>query len=140
MFSLGRENTGSIAKWWRNIDKEILFLFVFLFLLGLFFSFSSTSSVVAEKMHKQTYFFFMRHLIFVSISLFLLLAISIQDKNKLINFLPYLFFISLFLLFLTPLFGVEVKGSKRWSPLCVQLRLPEVFVVGHQDHFGDPIG
>tara|TARA_Y100000590_G_scaffold99204_1_gene112861 strand:+ start:449 stop:1594 length:1146 start_codon:yes stop_codon:yes gene_type:complete len=117
MFNFSRENTSATAKWWRNIDKEILFLFIFLFLLGLFFSFSSTSSVVAEKMNKQTYFFFAKHLIFVSISLFLLVAISIQDKRKLINFLPYLFLISLLLLFLTPLFGIEVKGSKRWMEL-----------------------
>jgi len=58
MFNFSRENTSTIAKWWRNIDKEILFLFIFLFLLGLFFSFSSTSSIVAEKMNKQTYYFF----------------------------------------------------------------------------------
>ena len=114
MFNFGRENTSSIAKWWRNIDKAILFLFVFLFLLGLFFSFSSTSSMLAEKMNKQTYFFFTKHLIFVFIALFLLVIISIQDKNKLIKFLPYLFLISLLLLFLIPLFGAEVKGSKRW--------------------------
>ena len=25
MFSLDRENTGLVAKWWRNIDKQILF-------------------------------------------------------------------------------------------------------------------
>ena len=114
MFNFSRDNTTSIAKWWRNIDKEILFLFFFLFLLGLFFSFSSTSSIVAEKMNKQMYFFFLKHLIFVCISLFLLVAISILDKKKLIKFFPYLFIISLFLLFLIPLFGVEVKGSKRW--------------------------
>lgn len=114
MFNFGRENTGLVAKWWRNVDKEILFLFVFLFLLGLFFSFSSTSSMVAEKMNKQTYFFFIKHLIFVCFSLFLLIAISIQDKKKLIKFLPYLFFISLLLLSLIPVLGTEVKGSKRW--------------------------
>ena len=114
MLNLGRENTGLIAKWWRNIDKEILFLFIFLFFLGLFFSFSSTSSVIAEKMNKQTYFFFIKHLVFVFISLFLLISISIQDKKKLIDFLPYLFFISLLLLVLIPVYGVEVKGSKRW--------------------------
>ncbi len=117
MFSFSRENTSLIAKWWRNIDKEILFLFLFLFLLGLFFSFSSTSSVVAEKMNKQTYFFFTKHLIFVSISLILILGISIHDKNKLIKLFPYLFFISLLLLALIPLYGVEVKGSKRWMDL-----------------------
>ena len=117
MFNFGRENTSSIAKWWRNIDKAILFLFVFLFLLGLFFSFSSTSSMLAEKMNKQTYFFFTKHLIFVFIALFLLVIISIQDRNKLIKFLPYLFLISLLLLFLIPLFGAEVKGSKRWMDI-----------------------
>ena len=117
MFSFSRENTSVVAKWWRNVDKQILFLFVFLFLLGLFFSFSSTSSIVAERMNKQIYFFFIKHLVFVSISLFLLIIISIQDKNKLIKFLPYLFFISILLLSLIPVFGVEVKGSKRWLDL-----------------------
>ena len=114
MLSFGRENTSFVAKWWRNIDKQILFLFVFLFLLGLFFSFSSTSAVVGEKMNKEAYFFFTKHLIFVSISLFLFLVISIQDKDKLIKFLTYLFFFSILLLSLIPFFGVEVKGAKRW--------------------------
>ena len=114
MFSFSRENTSLLAKWWRNIDKQILFLFVFLLLLGLFFSFSSTSSVLGEKMNKETYFFFIKHLIFVSISLFLLIVISIQEKNRLIKFLLFLFLISILLLFLVPVLGVEIKGSKRW--------------------------
>ena len=83
MFSFSRENTGLVAKWWRNIDKQILFLFVFLLLLGLFFSFSSTTSVMSEKLDKQTYFFFIKHFIFVSTSLLLIFVISIQEKNKL---------------------------------------------------------
>ena len=117
MFSFNRENTSLLAKWWRNIDKQILVLFVFLFLLGLFFSFSSTTSIMSEKLNKETYFFFIKHLIFVSISLFLLFAISIQEKNKLIKFLIYLFLVSIILLFLTLVVGVEIKGSKRWMGL-----------------------
>jgi len=117
MLSFGRENTSLTAKWWRNIDKQILFLFIFLLLLGLFFSFSSTTSVMSEKLNKQTYFFFIKHLIFVSISLFLILAISIQEKNKLIKFLLFLFFISILILALVPVFGVEIKGSKRFMDL-----------------------
>jgi len=117
MLIFSRENTSSVAKWWRNVDKQILFLFIFLFLLGLFFSFSSTSSVIADKMNKQTYFFFVKHLIFVSTSLFLLIMISIQEKNKLIQFSTFIFFFSILLLFLTPVFGVEIKGSRRWMDL-----------------------
>ena len=78
MLIFSRENTGLAAKWWRNVDKQILFLFIFLLLLGLFFSFSSTTSVMSEKMNKQTYFFFIKHLIFVCGSLFLIFLISIQ--------------------------------------------------------------
>ena len=114
MFSFDRENTGLVAKWWRNVDKQILFLFAFLLLLGLFFSFSSTTSVMSEKMNKQTYFFFIKHLIFVSISLFLIFMISIQEKDKLIKILTYLFILSVVLLFLTLIVGVEIKGSRRW--------------------------
>ena len=114
MFSFGRENTGLVAKWWRNIDKQILFLFAFLLLLGLFFSFSSTTSIMSDKMDKETYFFFIRHLIFVSISLLLIFMISIQEKNKLIRILTYLFIFSTVLLFLTLIVGVEIKGSRRW--------------------------
>ena len=117
MLSFSRQNTGLLAKWWRNIDKQILFLFIFLFLLGLFFSFSSTSSVVADKLDKQTYFFFIKHLIFVLISLFLVVFISIQDKEKLVKLLKYLFIFSLVLLFLTLIVGIEIKGSKRWMGL-----------------------
>jgi len=114
MLSFSRENTSLVAKWWRNVDKQILFLFIFLFLLGLFFSFSSTTSIISEKMNKQTYFFFIKHLIFVFISLFLICIISIQKKNNLIKYLFLLFFISVFILALVPILGIEYKGSKRW--------------------------
>jgi cell division protein FtsW len=117
MFNLSRENTSSLAKWWRNIDKQILFLFTFLLLLGLFFSFSSTTSVMSEKLNKQTYFFFIKHFIFVSISLFFIIIISIQEKRKLLKYLPFLFFISILILALVPIFGVEIKGSQRWLDL-----------------------
>ena len=117
MFNLSRENTSSLAKWWRNIDKQILFLFTFLLLLGLFFSFSSTTSVMSEKLNKQTYFFFIKHLIFVCISLFFIIIISIQEKRKLLKYLPFLFFISILILALVPIFGVEIKGSQRWLDL-----------------------
>jgi len=126
MFSFGRENTGQVAKWWRNVDKQILFLFAFLLLLGLFFSFSSTTSVISEKMNKQTYFFFIKHLIFVFISLFLIFAISLQEKEKLIKILTYLFIFSILLLFLTLIFGVEIKGSRRWLGIHPSFRLQPI--------------
>ncbi len=117
MLNFSRENTSSIAKWWRNVDKQILFAFTLLFFLGLFISFSSTSSIVGEKMNKETYFLFNKHLIFVLVSLFSVFVISIQEKKKILKLLPYLFVVSIFFLILVPILGAEVKGAKRWLDL-----------------------
>ncbi len=129
MFNFGRENTGLLAKWWRNIDKQIFFSFTFLFLLGLFFSFSSTSTVIAEKVNKETYYFFLKHLIFVLISFSLLVFISIQSKEKIIKFFMPIFILSIFFLFLVPLIGVEVKGSKRWLDIIYLPRFQPIELV-----------
>ena len=117
MFNLSRENTSDIGKWWRNVDRQILFVFIFLFLLGLFFSFSSTSSVIGEKLNKETYFFFIKHLIFVILSLSLLFIISIQNRSFIENNLLFIFIVFIILLLLVPVIGIEVKGSKRWIDL-----------------------
>jgi len=129
MFNFDRKNTSLAAKWWRNVDKQILFLFTFLLLLGLFFSFSSTTSVMSEKLNKQTYFYFIKHLIFVSFSLFLIIAISVQEKRNLIKFLNYLFIVSIFLLFLTLVFGIEIKGSRRWIDFGILPRFQPIELV-----------
>jgi cell division protein FtsW len=114
MFDFSRENRGLLASWWRNIDKTILSLILLLFFLGLFFSFSSTSSVIGEKLNKESYFFFLKHFVFVVIALIIVFFISLQKRERIKTYLPYFFLISLLLLFLVPLIGTEVKGARRW--------------------------
>jgi len=114
MFDISRENRSLLASWWRNIDKTILSLILLLFFLGLFFSFSSTSPVIGEKLNKESYFFFLKHFVFVVIALIIILFISLQKRETIKAYLPYFFIIFLLLLFLVPLIGTEVKGAKRW--------------------------
>ncbi len=104
----------SFDNYWRNIDKSILFSFLLLFFLGVFFSFSSTSSLAGERLDKANYFFFIRHFIFASLSLTLMLAISSISLDLLNKAIAPLFLFLLVLLVLVPFIGVEVKGSKRW--------------------------
>jgi len=117
MFNFKREDTSLAAKWWRNIDKQILSSIIFLLLLGLFFSFVSTSQLIGETLNKETYFFFIKHFFFVLISIILLLAISIQSRDTIKKFIVPLFIISFIFLIMVPFIGVEVKGSKRWLDL-----------------------
>ena len=67
----------SFSNYWRNIDKNIFVCFIVLFFFGLFFSFSSTSSLAGERLNKDYYFFFTKHLIFTFLALSIMLLISI---------------------------------------------------------------
>ncbi len=106
-----------LANYWRNIDKKIFFSFIVLFFLGLFFSFSSTSSLAGERLNKDYYFFFSKHLIFTIIALAIMIIISIIETSVLKRFILPLFITSFILLALVPIIGVEVKGAKRWLDL-----------------------
>ena len=104
-------------EWWKNIDKTLLLLIVFLFSLGLFFSLVSTSLIASDKLDTNNYFFFFKHLAYIFLGMIVLVFFSSLSEKNLFRVSLYLFFISLFLLFLVPILGIEVKGSKRWLNL-----------------------
>lgn len=104
-------------NWWKNIDKTIFLLIIFLFSLGLFFSLVSTSLIASDKLDTNNYFFFFKHLAYIFIGLLTLVFFSFLSEKNLFRISIYLFFITLFFLFLVPIFGTEVKGSKRWLNL-----------------------
>ena len=103
-----------LINYWRIIDKKIFFCFITLFFLGLFFSFSSTSSFAGERLNKDYYFFFSKHLIFTFISLNIMFLISLLETSLLKKIIIPLFIVSFVFLALVPFIGVEVKGAKRW--------------------------
>tara|TARA_Y100000590_G_scaffold330901_1_gene375940 strand:+ start:6547 stop:7665 length:1119 start_codon:yes stop_codon:yes gene_type:complete len=100
--------------WWKNIDKTILFLILLLFSLSLFFSLTSTSLIASDKLQTEDYYYFFKHLIFVLFGLIIIFTFSSLNKIHLLKLSKILFILSLILLFLVPIIGVEVKGSKRW--------------------------
>ena len=103
--------------WWKNIDKSIFFLIFILFLLGLFFSLVSTSIIASDRLNTNSYYFFLKHLVYVVLGIFLILFFSLLDQKILMKLSIILFIITFITLFLVPLFGIEVKGSKRWLDL-----------------------
>ena len=111
-----RENIFKInlLNYWQNIDKKIFVSFIILFFLGLFFSFSSTSSLAGERLNKDYYFFFSKHLIFTFIALVIMILISFISTHALKKMIIPLFTLSFIFLVLVPFIGVEVKGAKRW--------------------------
>ena len=101
-------------NYWRNLDKQILVSFVFLFILGLFFSFSSTSFIADERLNKDYYFFFQKHLLYTFVSFSLMMALSLSDTSLLNKILLPIFLVFFITMVLVPFLGIEIKGAKRW--------------------------
>ena len=116
-------------QWWKNIDKSIFILISLLFIIGLFFSLVSTSLIASDKLDTNSYFFFFKHLIYVLIGISLIFIFSSLNLDKLYKYSILLFFISFISLFLVPIIGVEVKGSKRWIDLLFLPRFQPVEVL-----------
>ena len=116
-------------QWWKNIDKSIFILISLLFIIGLFFSLVSTSLIASDKLDTNSYFFFFKHLIYVLIGISLIFIFSSLNSDKLYKYSILLFFISFISLFLVPIIGVEVKGSKRWIDLFFLPRFQPVEVL-----------
>jgi len=116
-------------EWWKNINKTLFLLIMFLFSLGLFFSLVSTSLIASDKLDTNNYFFFFKHFIYILIGIIVLIFFSSFSKENLFKLSFYLFFISLFFLFLVPFLGMEVNGSTRWVNLFFIPRFQPVEIV-----------
>ena len=116
-------------QWWKNIDKLIFFLIILLFLTGLFFSLVSTSLVASDKLDTNDYSFFFKHIIFICLGLGLIFIFSSINQDKLFKISIIIFLFSLIFLFLIPIIGVEVKGSKRWIDLQLLPRFQPIELV-----------
>ena len=104
-------------QWWKNIDKHIFFLIALLFTIGLFFSLVSTSLIASDKLDTNSYFFFFKHSIYIFIGIFIIFIFSSIKTDQLFNYSLIFFVVALISLFLVPVIGIEVKGSKRWIDL-----------------------
>ena len=116
-------------QWWKNIDKFLFSIIILLFSIGLFFSLVSTSLIASDKLNTNNYSFFLKHLIFIALGVGLIFIFSLIDQENLMNISLVIFLLSLITLFLVPIIGVEVKGSKRWIDLYLLPRFQPIELV-----------
>ena len=117
MINFGRTNTNQLPLWWRNIDKLLFILIISLMFLGVFFAYTSTSNIASEKIYKTDYLLIAKHILFAFISFLILISLSLFDAKQIEKYCILGFIITSFLLLSVLIFGVEVKGSKRWINL-----------------------
>ena len=110
-------------NWWKNINKTVLVLIIVLFGLGLFFSLVSTSLIASDKLNTNSYYFFVKHLLFIMIGVFFLIFFSSLKHEDLIKVSRLLFILFLFLLILVPFFWNRSKRFKKMDGLTIYSKI-----------------
>ena len=83
----------------------------------MFFSLVSTSIIASDKLNTNTYYFFIKHFLFIIFGILILIIFSAIDQKRLFQLSKFLFTIFFIFLALVPFIGIEVKGSMRWIDL-----------------------
>tara|TARA_Y100001958_G_C21242585_1_gene570954 strand:+ start:1718 stop:2836 length:1119 start_codon:yes stop_codon:yes gene_type:complete len=116
-------------NWWKNIDKFLFSLIILLFITGLFFSLASTSLLISDKLDTNDYAFFFKHLSFVFLGVIVIFFFSSISEQKLFQFSPIIFVLSIIFLSLVPIIGVEVNNAQRWIDLYLLPRFQPIELV-----------
>ena len=113
MLNLSRTNNSIFGRWWWTVDRAMLFAFILMIAFGILMAMAATP-MVAARIGIEKFYFLKRHLLYILPSLMIMFSVSILDNKNLKRFSLLLFFISVFLIFMTLLFGTEIKGARRW--------------------------
>ena len=124
---LSRSDRSSLSIWLWTIDKWIFFSFFTLLLLGIIFILTS-STTLELKLNKESYYFSIKHMIFVILSFLIAIILSKLNFHK-IKFLSVIGFgLLLGALLYCLQYGSDIKGAKRWIDVFGQSLQPSEFI------------
>ncbi len=113
MFAISRLSKSRIANWWWTVDKITLSLVLILIFIGAFLVFSASPSV-ARRIGYADYHFIKRQMVFIFVSLFIIVALSMQRLKTIRRIAIVGYVLTLCLMVLTLFMGYETKGASRW--------------------------
>ena len=112
MLMVSRAHRTPFGEWWWTVDQLTLAALGALMLAGVVLSLAA-SPPVAGRLGLDPFFFVNRH-IFILIAIAVLLGVSFLTPRQIRRLAIIVFAVSLALVALTPEFGPEIKGARRW--------------------------
>ena len=110
---LSRAQRTPFGEWWWTVDRLMLAAVGALMLAGVVLSLAA-SPPVAERLKLDPFYFVHRHILFLVPTIVIMLTVSFLNPRQIRRLSVAVFVISLLLVALTPIFGAEIKGAKRW--------------------------
>ena len=111
MFS--RTQRTPFGEWWWTVDKLSLAAVGALMLAGVVLSLAA-SPPVANRLGLDPFYFVNRHILYLIPTVAIMLAVSFLNPRQIRRLSLIVFAVSLVLVALTPYFGQEIKGARRW--------------------------
>lgn len=111
-----RTNTSMLGRWWWTVDRLNLAVLVVIVALGAVLV-TAGSPPVAKRLDLPAFYFVHRHQFFLALGLMVMGAVSLLSSVMIRRLAVIGFCVSLFLMLLTPFFGIEIKGAHRWIDL-----------------------
>lgn len=110
---VSRAERSAFADWWWTVDRWLLSGLATLMVLGIVLTMAG-SPPVAERLGLSTFHFVNRQVIFLSFGAVVLIGCSFLPPRQVRRAALALFVVGMALIVATLMFGVEVKGSRRW--------------------------
>jgi cell division protein FtsW len=110
---VSRAERSPFADWWWTVDRWLLTGLGALMVLGIVLTMAG-SPAVAERLGLQAFHFVNRQVLFLGACMLVLVSISFLPPRYVRRMALLLYIAAMALVVMTLLYGVEVKGSKRW--------------------------
>jgi cell division protein FtsW len=110
---VSRTQRTPFAEWWWTVDKLSLAAFGALMLAGIVLSLAA-SPPVAGRLGLDPFYFVNRHILFLIPTIAVLLGVSFLNPHQIRRLALVVFAVSVVMVAVTPMFGAEIKGAKRW--------------------------
>jgi cell division protein FtsW len=115
------------AAWWWTVDRLTLVAMLGLMLAGIVLSLAA-SPPVAARLGLEPFYFVNRHILFLIPAIAVLVATSFLPPRHIRRIALVVFAISLLLVFMTLVYGAEVKGARRWLTILGMSVQPSEFL------------
>jgi cell division protein FtsW len=110
---VSRAHRTPFAEWWWTVDRLTLAAIGALMLAGVVLSLAA-SPPVAGRLGLDPFYFVNRHILFLAPTIAVLLGVSFLSPHQIRRLSLIVFAISIVMVAVTPIFGAEIKGAKRW--------------------------
>lgn len=108
-----RADTSILGQWWWTVDRWSLAAIAALMAFGALLA-AASSPAVAERIGLDEFYFIKRHFMLLPVAIATILAVSVMTPTQVRRMAIIAFLGCLALLAATLLFGIEIKGARRW--------------------------